>query len=250
MTELRKQINNIVEDHQACLTLAKSMNGKEVYEGTTATAQDIVVGKTAYSNGELLEGTLAIGSNNIYASTDNYDKFPSNLLNPNHFTVAKLMRTVDLSNCDFSNITQYTNAFNGCSFMTTLILPESFLTGCTSAYYTFYTCCSLEEAPYFNTSKVENMNGMFGYCLNLVTVPVYETNNVTGGTFSSLFTQCEKLSDESLNNILQMCINAKKVTGTTYKTLKSLGLSESQAERCQTLSNYQAFLNAGWKTGY
>lgn len=61
MTELRKQINNIVEDHQACLTLAKSMNGNEVYEGTTATAEDILEGKTAYSNGELIEGTYQGG---------------------------------------------------------------------------------------------------------------------------------------------------------------------------------------------
>ena len=61
MTELRKQINNIVEDHQACLTLAKSMNGNEVYEGTSATAEDIRKGKTAYSNGELIEGTLDVG---------------------------------------------------------------------------------------------------------------------------------------------------------------------------------------------
>lgn len=69
MTELRKQINNIVEDHQACLTLAKSMNGNEVYEGTTATAQDIVEGKTAYSNGELIEGTLH-QTNNLVISLE------------------------------------------------------------------------------------------------------------------------------------------------------------------------------------
>lgn len=77
MTELRKQINNIVEDHQACLTLAKSMNGNEVYEGTTATAEDIREGKTAYSNGELIEGIAQIGDGsnamveNIVGGTNN-----------------------------------------------------------------------------------------------------------------------------------------------------------------------------------
>lgn len=58
MTELRKQINNIVEDHQACLVLANSIKTSEVYEGTTATASDILKGKTAYSNGKLIEGIL------------------------------------------------------------------------------------------------------------------------------------------------------------------------------------------------
>ena len=56
-------------------------------------------------------------------------------------------------------------------------------------------------------------------------------------------------NNESLNNILQMCINATKVT-TSKKTLKSIGLSEEQATKCTTLSNYQAFTGAGWVTGY
>lgn len=61
MTELRKQINNIVEDYNACKILAESMNSTEVYEGTTATAEDIALGKTAYSNGKLLEGKAVAG---------------------------------------------------------------------------------------------------------------------------------------------------------------------------------------------
>ena len=58
MTELRKQLNNIVEDRQECLVLAKSVGSSEVYEGTTATAEDIKKGKTAYSNGKFIEGVL------------------------------------------------------------------------------------------------------------------------------------------------------------------------------------------------
>lgn len=67
MTELRKQINNIVEDYNACKILAESMNFTEVYEGTTATAEDIALGKTAYSNGKLLEGTM-VAKNSITVS--------------------------------------------------------------------------------------------------------------------------------------------------------------------------------------
>ena len=64
----------------------------------------------------------------------------------------------------------------------------------------------------------------------------------------SMFNNCPKLSDNSLNNIMQMCINAVSYTGT--KTLKYIGLSQTQATTCQSLSNWSAFTNAGWTTGY
>ena len=57
-SDLRNKLNNIAEDHQECVILAKSMNSNDVYSGTTATASDIAMGKTAYSNGELIVGTM------------------------------------------------------------------------------------------------------------------------------------------------------------------------------------------------
>ena len=63
-----------------------------------------------------------------------------------------------------------------------------------------------------------------------------------------MFKNCTSLSDGSLNNILTICTNATSYPST--KTLKYIGLSEEQATKCQSLSNYQAFLDAGWTTGY
>ena len=63
-----------------------------------------------------------------------------------------------------------------------------------------------------------------------------------------MFSNCPSLSDESLNNILAMCTNASSYTRT--KTLAYIGLTLEQAEKCMTMSNYQAFLDAGWTTGY
>ena len=57
-SELRKKLNNIAEDYQESLILAKSLGSTEVYEGTTATAEDIREGKTAYANGKKLVGTM------------------------------------------------------------------------------------------------------------------------------------------------------------------------------------------------
>lgn len=59
-----------------------------------------------------------------------------------------------------------------------------------------------------------------------------------------MFEGCPNLSNDSLNNILEMYANSA-VTITSDKTLKDLHLSEEQVQTCTTLSNYQAFLDAG-----
>ena len=91
------------------------------------------------------------------------------------------------------------------------------------------------------------MGRMFEGCSSLTTIPVLNTNEVTG--MSDMFNGCTSLTDDSLNNILQMCINAVSISSTP-NTLQAIGLTEAQAATCTTLSNYQAFLDAGWTTGY
>ena len=87
---------------------------------------------------------------------------------------------------------------------------------------------------------------MFRNCTNLTTIPLLDTSSVTN--MQNMFDICHNLSDESLNNILAMCANATSYTGT--KTLKYIGLTSEQANKCKTLSNYSAFTSAGWTTGY
>lgn len=115
----------------------------------------------------------------------------------------------------------------------------------------FFDQSSFETAPYMNTSKVTTMKNMFNGNSNLKNVPVYDTSSINAGdgfkrTFYALGSQ--PLTDDSLNNIMQMCINATSYTGT--KTLKELGIVSTKATTCQSLSNYQAFLDAGWTTDY
>lgn len=99
--------------------------------------------------------------------------------------------------------------------------------------------------PMIDTSNVTNMNSAF-YSSTINIVPVLETKNVT--YFYNTFGYCNQLEPNSLNNIMQMCINATSYTRT--KTLKEIGITSAQATTCQSLSNYQAFLDAGWTTGY
>lgn len=122
-----------------------------------------------------------------------------------------------------------------------------------------------------DTSNVTDMSNFFNQCTNLVTVDNLDTSNVT--TMVSMFANCPKIknvpvmnaskvtdmkdmfkwsgspSNDSLNNILSTCASTTEAyTGT--KTLKYISLSSSQATTCQTLSNWQDFVDAGWTTGY
>lgn len=107
----------------------------------------------------------------------------------------------------------------------------------------FDGCANLKRLPNWNTSKVTNMSWMCSYCGKLVDVPIWDLSSATN--IYKMFAEDGALSDESLNNILYMLAHAK-----TKSTLKNVGINSSQAARCQTLSNYQAFLDAGWTTGY
>ena len=108
----------------------------------------------------------------------------------------------------------------------------------------FYYCENLVEAPLFDTSGVINMITMFQGCTLLSTIPIYNTSSVEN--MNSMFAFCGNLTDTSLDNILQMCINAISYTGT--KTLSTLGVITEYypTSRIEALPHYQDFINAGW----
>lgn len=120
----------------------------------------------------------------------------------------------------------------------------------TSLSNAFRNCFSLLEVSKLNTVNVTNMGNCFQGCNALKVIPEFNTSNVT--SFSNMFSNCNLLNDESLNNILNMCINASSYTGT--KTLATLGIQNNAntypVSRIQALPNYQAFLDAGWTIGY
>lgn len=237
MTELRNQINNIVQDHQECLVLAKSVGSLEVYEGTTATAEDIRRGKTAYSNGKFVEGVLEAPDDNYNTILDTSTQTTLNL--------ATAITKIDVLDC--SSATTLKSAFENNSSIKSInrvIAPNA-----TIATAMFNKCFNLVTAPEIDTSNFTAMNGMYHTCSKLVNVPVYNASNAT--TLWNMFLNCGNLSDESLNNILAMCITVtdKYTDENGTKLLKNIGLSSAQMGRCMKLSNWQAVLNAGWKRG-
>lgn len=147
---------------------------------------------------------------------------------------------------DTSNVTTMQSAFNGSNLGAIPLLNTSNVTNMSS---TFRACRLFADLPQLNTSKVETFQYCFAQCESLVDVPVLDTSSVTGYGFQLVFGSCPNLSNDSLNNILLMCINTRNVYG-NYRKLSEVGLTSAQATICQGLSNYQAFLDAGWTTGY
>ena len=148
-------------------------------------------------------------------------------------------------NVDMTNVTSLSNTFYRCSNMEQINLNTS--EKLTNLQSTFIHC-TFEKINAFNTSKVNWMGNLFRYNSNLKDLPVLDTSNVDNQGLITFVAGCTNLSDESLNNVMQMCIMQEKAR--TDKTLKYIGLTSAQATRCQSLSNWDAFVDAGWSTGY
>lgn len=141
--------------------------------------------------------------------------------------------------------THIDSLFEFCSSITTI--PNLNLSSVVGTRYMFNGCTSLTSIPNINLPELVDAAYMFNNCNALTDVPALNAPKLS--IMQSMFLGCTALSENSLNNILSLCTNSA-VTTENYKTLKYIGLTESQATKCTTLSNYQAFLNAGWTTGY
>lgn len=130
------------------------------------------------------------------------------------------------------------------------IMPLVDTSQATSMASMFSYCSNLQQIPQLDTSNVTTMRQMFTGCNNLKYVPILDTSKISStSTINQMFNSCKLLTNESVDNILQMCINA---TGVTDKRLILLGFSSTSypEERIKELPHYQDFIDAGWTTGY
>lgn len=130
--------------------------------------------------------------------------------------------------------------FQGCQGL--IEIGHIIITTITNMRSTFNDCENLETIALFDTSNVQNMQETFFKCFKLANIPIFNLSSATNLT--NIFGLCSALSNTSLNNILASLITAISYTGT--KTLAEIGLSSTQIETCQTLSNWNDFVNAGW----
>lgn len=113
----------------------------------------------------------------------------------------------------------------------------------------FSGCTEITTVPEYDTSGAVSLSNTFDYCPQLINVPQFNAQNVLYINYMFSSASVDNLSDESLDNIMATCISATNLAPNQIKSLQAvLGWTNNMQllERCVNLSNYQAFLNAGW----
>lgn len=172
--------------------------------------------------------------------------FNTNLFTSMINTFRDCYKLTNIQELDTPNVKDMSNMFANCTnLMNILNLDTSNVTNMT---YTFINCKKLTSIPNFNTFRVENMYSTFNNCINLVDVPGF--NTISTNNISAMFSYCNNLSNESIQNIVNMCLSSNIIT-TTWKNLNN---TNSYSPLYRTIFNSNYYSNrlteltaAGWK---
>ena len=204
---------------------------------------------------DILNNFEGITNNNFpsYANDTNLVYFPSVPIS----TESPYLMIDTFSGCtnlreafiELGDVAIIQNIFYGCTKLERAILSFITNTSSMSEYQIpdFSGITSLLEIKVAFDTPAQlpiNLCGKFSGCTNLTTIPVLSTEILD---MSTAFANCSSLSEDSLNNILQMCINASSWYWNP-RTLTDIGLSQTQAQICTTLSNWADAQSAGWTT--
>ena len=236
--------------------LAESIKASYIdISDSTATAEDIRLGKTAYIADGKVIGTaerslkkLLDAKKKTYRlldgfkndSTDGFIEYAdtSNVTDmASMFYGCSSLTTV--SAFDTSNVTNMAIMFNGCSSLTTV--PSFNTSNVTSMASMFNGCSSLTTVPSFDTSKVNNMTNMFYGCSSLTTVPSFNTSNVT--TMGNMFNGCSSLTTvpvfdtSNVTNMASMFNGCSSLTTVPSFDASKVNNMNSMFYGCSSLTN-------------
>lgn len=201
----------------------------------TATSADILVGASAYVNGQKIEGSI-----------ENYDgSFEGGAVEDwaKQITQCRYMfngntTMTEAPYFDTSNVSNMSSMFAACNRLTTVPLYNT--ENVTSMDTMFSGCTNLTTIPFFNTGKVTNFGYMFHNCPKLTTVPLLNTSSATQMNY--MFQKCESLTEiplfetnkvSSMANMFSNCI--KLITIPSLNT-DSVTLADYMFHKCESLT--------------
>lgn len=239
MTELEQRLRTIVNEKETKLSPENIKKGITIFgvEGTLESKYN--------ENGQIM---LDDGMKFAYnTAATNYDKYDfSNVINYDYIFHSNSKLTHIPATCDTSNTTSLNYAFQSCSALTSI--PATMNTSKVKYWSNAFSYCrTITEMPLLDYSECTGLSTTFRYCDKMVTFPQCNWPKVTSA--QNAFQNCTALSNDSLNNIMASLLTSA-ITSSTYKTLKYIGLTSTQATTCTGLSNWSALSSAGWVTGY
>lgn len=196
------------------------------YEGadtsdSTATSDDILLGKTAYIKSGKTTGTIQTYANEI-ENGEIVERSLKKLLDStksayylfNNYTGTNVNDLIQYS--DTENVTNMSRMFSYCTNLTTIPLLDT--ANVTNMYSIFEGCKKITTIPLLNTTNVTSMDNMFYGCTSLTSIPLLNTNNVTDT--SGMFINCSKLVNIpqldvsnviNTNGMFRYCTNLKSI---------------------------------------
>lgn len=171
------------------------------------------------------------------------------------FKNCNTLTTIDLSGWNTSNVTNMNAMFQNDWSLTSLNLSNFDTSKVTDMSYMISTRGTstdvLESITFgtgWDTSKVENFSNMFRCSkVSAIDFSKFDFTSCTNAQTMLGSSYNKTLTDDSYNALLGALITGVNIP---TKTLKYIGLSSAQCNKCVTLSNWSALESAGWTTGY
>ena len=113
-----------------------------------------------------------------------------------------LLKTLNVSGLDTSQVANMSNMFYACMGLTSLDLSNFDTSQVTNMSDMFGGCMGLTslDVSNWNTSQVTNMSNMFNYCTSLTSLDVSNFNTSQVTTMDGMFIGCESLRGIKIND--------------------------------------------------
>ncbi len=150
----------------------------------------------------------------------------------NMFSECKYLTSLDLSSFNTSKVKYMgggntSGMFRGCSSLTNLYISNFDTSKVIDMGGMFNSCSSLTnlDLSNFNTSKVTNMSGMFWYCSSLTSLDISSFNTANVGSMSYMFWECSSLTSLDISSFNTSKVYNMDRMFSECKSLTSLGIS-------------------------